>query len=602
MNLNTASQILGAMFDWTWRTSLHASVLITLVTLIQAAGGKRLAARWRYALGLLVLLRLMMPVVPASSFSIFNLTAPVLPNTPELRAPTPLLPATPLSPAASGQVAPLRAALRAQKKIDWLKVAPILWLLGATGSLVIVLCQQRNFSRRIKYRPPISDERILSLLESCRNVMGVRRRITAVIAPQPGTPALFGFLKPRLLLPERALRKLDDRELRMIFLHELAHVKHGDILLNWIIIFARRLHWFNPLVWLALRRLRADRELVCDAMVMSRLADDERLAYGRTLIKLLDDFSGAGFCPSLAPVINHKHEIKRRVTMIAQFKPVGRVAVLLSAVIVVAVCCFTFTRAAEKNTTAQKTDDNTSEAGSAASAKRKADTDAFGTKSLNKMKQRLDELNARVHEAERTVDEFRRNLGISGLGASGKVEGGFDAETVQRLEAARIEVEANYQGQSGLLNQLKELKAEGGDKLRKVILTANYDPQLGKLFDDLWATEATLAKLSATVGPDHPDFKSVVAMHGALDKKVSERIEGILSGLEVKVAATKAQLDSIAQAVNEVRKSDAVANYRPYFQAKRDLESLQKVRDALYLKMLEQEYGVDVPKPRADER
>lgn len=288
--------------------------------------------------------------------------------------------------------------------------------------------------------------------------------------------------------------------------------------------------------------------------------------------------------------------------MIAKFKPASRIALLLSAAIVVALCCFTFTRAAEKNTTAPKPDSTTPEAGSAASAKRNAETDGFGTKSL--MKKRLDELNARVREAEGKVDDLRRTLGIPSLAASGKVEGGIDPETVRRLEVARIEVEANYQGQSGLLDKLKELKAEGGDKLRKVMLTANYDPQLGKLFDDLWATEATLAKLRETVGPDNPEFKSVVAMHGDLDKKVSERIEGILSGLQVKVAATKAQMESIAQAVNEVRKSDAVstANYRPYFQAKRDLESLQKVRDALYLKMLEQEYGVDVPKPRADER
>src|SRR5205823_12520327 len=114
------------------------------------------------------------------------------------------------------------------KKINWLKVAPVLWLLGATGSLVIVLCQQRNFSRRIKYQLPVSDGRILSLLESCRNLMGVRRRVTAVIAPQPGTPAVFGYRKPRLLIPETALRKLDDPELRMIFLHELAHVKRVD--------------------------------------------------------------------------------------------------------------------------------------------------------------------------------------------------------------------------------------------------------------------------------------------------------------------------------------------------------------------------------------
>ena len=134
----------------------------------------------------------------------------------------------------------------------------------------------------------------------------------------------------------------------MVFLHELAHVRRADILLNWLMLFVRSLHWFNPLVWLAMRRLRADRELVCDAMVLAHLAAEERRIYGNTLIRLLNDFPAAGFFPSLAPVINHKNEIKRRIIMIAEFKPEGRVARALSAMLIVAVCGFTFTRAAEK--------------------------------------------------------------------------------------------------------------------------------------------------------------------------------------------------------------------------------------------------------------
>ena len=59
MNLDAASQVLSAIFEWTWRTSIHASVLIVLVCLIQIAGGKWLAPRWRYALGVLVLVRLL---------------------------------------------------------------------------------------------------------------------------------------------------------------------------------------------------------------------------------------------------------------------------------------------------------------------------------------------------------------------------------------------------------------------------------------------------------------------------------------------------------------------------------------------------------------
>src|SRR5213075_2089894 len=160
------------------------------------------------------------------------------------------------------------------------------------------------------------------------SILQVRCEVGIVRAPQPATPALFGWRRPKLLLPDGLCKKLDDRELRMVFLHELAHVKRADVLLNWVIIFIRSLHWFNPLVWLAMRRLRADRELVCDAIVIVHLAVNERRAYGDTLIKLLDDFSDSGFRPSLAPIINHKHEIKRRVTMIAKFEPASRVALL----------------------------------------------------------------------------------------------------------------------------------------------------------------------------------------------------------------------------------------------------------------------------------
>ena len=592
MTFNAANQILSAMFEWTWRTSLHASVLITLVALIQAAGSKRLAARWRYALGLLVLLRLMMPVVPASSFSIFNLTAPILPNAPssELRVSTPLLPANPLSSAAPGQVAPLKAALRAQKKIDWLKVAPILWLLGATGSLVIVLCQQRNFSRRIKYRPPISDERILSLLESCRNVMGVRRRITAVIAPQPGAPALIGFLKPRLLIPETAVRKLDDPELRMIFLHELAHVKRGDVLLNWVIIFVRSLHWFNPLVWLALSRLRADRELVCDAMVMSRLADDERRVYGNTLIKLLDDFSGAGFCPSLAPVINHKHEIKRRVTMIAQFKPAGRVAVLLSAAIVVALCCFTFTRAAEKR------GESSSNNQSRRSKTKQEDTDkrSSAPELLEMLRQTLEGQNRKVSDAQAKVDKLRRELGISDLQELMIL----NPETVRRLESERIRAQAEYASQTKLLEALLQIKADkGSDELRKVILTVAPDELLSRFLQDLAATETTLAKLRETMGAENPEFKSLAAMQAYLDNKVNTRIEGILAGLHVRLQAVKAHNESLRDAVEEAKKQNAEMEVKslPYLEAKRALENNQKLRDAIVLRILQEIVDMQLP-------
>ena len=290
--------------------------------------------------------------------------------------------------------------------------------------------------------------------------------------------------------------------------------------------------------------------------------------------------------------------------MIAKFRPAGRVAFLLSAMLTCAICCFTFTRAAEKRPELERRDKTVRETRSVDDGKQRDDADSLRTPSFKKIKQKLDELDQRIRKAELKVDELRQKILIPSQVADGDVEGRFALETIRRLEASRIEVDSKFRGLSKLLDKLKELRAEGSDKLRKAMLTVHYDPQLGKLLEDLWTTETTLAKLKETMGRDHPEFRSVSAMRDNLDKRVDERIEGILSGLQAQAAANKAQLDSMANAVDDAKRRDAesAATYRPYFQAKRDLESLQRVRDALYLKLLEQEYGVEVLKAKTQDQ
>ncbi|HEY3913369.1 MAG TPA: M56 family metallopeptidase, partial [Verrucomicrobiae bacterium] len=92
-------------------------------------------------------------------------------------------------------------------------------------------------------------------------------------------------------MPTLLLSKLNEQELRMVFLHEMAHVRRNDTVLNWLMIGVQFLHWFNPLVWMAFRRLRADRELVCDSMVMARVHPEDHVGYGVVLLKLVEKFS-----------------------------------------------------------------------------------------------------------------------------------------------------------------------------------------------------------------------------------------------------------------------------------------------------------------------
>jgi len=202
-----------------------------------------------------------------------------------------------------------------------------------------------------------------------------------------------------------------------------------------------------------------------------------------------------------------------------------------------------------------------------------------------------------VEEAQAYADKLRKELKISDI-AEGGVATTLEPETLRRLEGARIEVEASYKGVAELLGKLKELATQGPSVLRKSILTAFNDELLSKLMQDLSTTEATLASKSTVYGDSSPEIKQLAAMQLDLNNKVNDRIEGMLSGLAVNVDAKKAQLDSLAQAVDSAKTNDVerTALYRPYFEAKRRLENLQKIMDAVVLRVEQERIDANLPK------
>ena len=84
------------------------------------------------------------------------------------------------------------------------------------------------------------------------------------------------FFRPLLLMPEGLIARLPHDRLRHVFLHELAHMKRHDVEAGWLLAVIQVLHWVNPLVWVAFRQFRGDRELACDAMALEHLGAEER--------------------------------------------------------------------------------------------------------------------------------------------------------------------------------------------------------------------------------------------------------------------------------------------------------------------------------------
>src|SRR5690606_33672272 len=107
-----------------------------------------------------------------------------------------------------------------------------------------------------------------------------------------------------------------EKQLSLVLLHELVHIQRRDILCNWLAYGITLLHWFNPLIWLASKRMKADMEMACDAKVLSHLSLQDRNDYGLTLINVSQLTSKSlGFSHSLGILENHR-ELKDRLIMI----------------------------------------------------------------------------------------------------------------------------------------------------------------------------------------------------------------------------------------------------------------------------------------------
>src|SRR5690606_13802718 len=102
------------------------------------------------------------------------------------------------------------------------------------------------------------------------------------------SPALFGLFRPMLLIPAGLEHRLTDDEWSMIFRHELSHYRRKDLWINAVVFFLACFHWFNPFVWLGLRRMRMEQELACDAAALSNAPADRVRQYALSMVKIAE--------------------------------------------------------------------------------------------------------------------------------------------------------------------------------------------------------------------------------------------------------------------------------------------------------------------------
>jgi HEAT repeat protein/beta-lactamase regulating signal transducer with metallopeptidase domain len=151
--------------------------------------------------------------------------------------------------------------------ISWQTAVLLMWAAGAAlvlGRLLLGLVAVQVIARRT------TDARGSSWLPLARELAQdlAISRIAFRRSERAAMPVAFGVWRPTVLMPATADAWTQDR-LRIVLLHELAHVKRRDCLTHMLAQIACALYWFNPLAWVAARRVRAERERACDDLVLA---------------------------------------------------------------------------------------------------------------------------------------------------------------------------------------------------------------------------------------------------------------------------------------------------------------------------------------------
>jgi beta-lactamase regulating signal transducer with metallopeptidase domain len=336
--------------------SVSGSLLALIMFLLRPVIKTKLSQTWQYYIWLIVILRFLLPLTPQISIvgelsrRVQDLIVPpaiteVNPNA-DVNEENIILQTPNTQPPSSAPSAVLHDAEAdtPARPNYWREIQNNVWLLWFAVALVLFVhkvASYRSFVRFIRVGiEEITDEHMLTLYQDEVAQANIKRRLSLYRNNQVVSPMLVGIIRPALVIP-----KLDasDGELRNILRHELTHYKRLDYIYKWLVQIMLCLHWFNPLVYLIVKRINKSCELSCDETVIRRLDENGRMIYGDALIaSLTAQGNYSNFVVSMT-MSENGNIVKERLDMIVNYKKKTILASCVALILTVLLLCgFTF--------------------------------------------------------------------------------------------------------------------------------------------------------------------------------------------------------------------------------------------------------------------
>lgn len=350
----------GSFIKFAWPMLIQVSVLIVILLLADLLLRKRLRAVFRYWLWMLVLIKLLLPVslsTPASLGTITGnkLNLPVVSprifnqenqhySTAAQPAPTETQPRTVISEDSHYTPSPkpiLAAAAFAPAPIlTWQAVVFLIWLVVITAMLLLLI-QRVMFVYGLIKQSQKANSLLTDALEFCRKKIGLKQKVSLKVSPNATSPAVCGLFRPVILIPNNLAPSLGSSHLRAVLMHELAHIKRGDLWINVAQTLLQIIYFYNPLLWLANAVIRRVREQAVDETVQVALAE-KATQYPETLLNVAKlAFERPALSLRLVGVVESKNELKARIKKMlempvpktAKLGIVGLIIIIITAIV-----------------------------------------------------------------------------------------------------------------------------------------------------------------------------------------------------------------------------------------------------------------------------
>lgn len=319
------------MINWI----VTSSVLILVVIGLRFSLHGKISPRLQYALWLVVLFRLLVPFdLGTTGLSLMNVVdrVPVVQEMDSVRNieeiqqlktgqvriqyNTESQPGVPVTEI----VDMTEESYRQQKRtLNYHKITMGVWTAGMAVMFAVFIITNFRLHRMLK-----KDRRPLST-----DLTSLPVYVTGAVE----TPCLFGDLKPAIYVTPEVAE--NENILRHTIIHEIMHYQQHDLYRGILRCVALSLHWYNPLVWWAAKLSKDDAELACDDAVIQKLGEEERYAYGKTLIEMTKPGRNA-LLGMATTMTGSKSSLKERIERIAK-QPKMAVYTLIAVIVIVAV-------------------------------------------------------------------------------------------------------------------------------------------------------------------------------------------------------------------------------------------------------------------------